>query len=743
MKINVKKTIIMMLILILAMPTTVNAKTNAYAGISSDQAKEIKEAILAKVIPANLTNSYQSTVTEKDACKMILSAIEKYSNKKNSKWNKRVANAKNTVITRQRLAELVYLGANSMGMDFDRLIKEGKYTAYYRVDKLNKKFVTSWFKNSDNVTSRRKGLDLSYWNFSETLKEEFIDFTNTTSEAIEFVTMFGDGKSTYKLMNLTSEYHFRPQAKATYAEAVLAVYRLYNGMETERKPQYIALNKVGENTIDKSLLKRESSLPEVSNQKLPAWNGVTTANKGAASRGALFNNLDRNFHEAEIKFLSNNGFNMVRVQFSFSTLNAPDFPKGKVNERQLEELDRLIEWGIQYNVHIDLCMEGQPEMANQWPNEIQTGNLFKNKTKQKNVLDYWKMLSKRYADIPNKYLSFNLMNEPEAESDEAYTKVFTPIVNAIWEECKDRVVIADVDSNTMTGEGLAKLGVALSYHFYEPNSICYYGLDFFEENFPQIKKAPSWPLLYLPGTLTGEKRSRLVIDGDFSEGTVSIYVRDVYALEKNVLTILADGVVVFEKELKSNKEPNYDMVSIQKEYTAKIPEGTKKIEFVVNGNEGTIRYTSIGITQKGKKYSIYPHDLYDEDYDAVMPTLKYSKGTFAVNEKELVVDFDYYYNKSILPTKELAEDNNVGFMIGEFAPFGPILPKKTLLPYLSMMLKGFKEKGIGWSNGGCNGEGYLINYYDYKGEYKVNKVKGTNFYCNQDVLNTYKKYLSE
>ncbi len=736
MKKMINTLLAMLIILALAVPNSAIAKTDAYPGVPKDNTNEVKDALVLGIIPKDFTDNFRSTVTEKQTYAILQNCIESYNGKKNKAWRQKAASAKNKPITRQTLAELIYQGANAMGMDMEQASKS--FASYYTVEKLNKKFVDSWFKKYGYLSSYANGINCTYLDFSYTINEKLTNYSPFTCESVTFATIFGDAASTRKLMELTDEYHFRPQEKATCLEAALAVYRLYKGME--RKPNYIALNQVSQNAIDKSLLTKVSSLPEVSNQKLPGWKGVNLCNKGSASDGCIFSNMDRNFHEAEIKFLSEQGFNMVRIMLSFSTLGYPDYPAGKVNEHELEELDKLIEWGIKYGVHINLCMYGKPEMANQWPDEISTGDLFTNKTMQGKVQNYWKMLSKRYADIPNKYLSFNLMNEPEVENDEVYTHVFTPIVKAIWAECPNRVVIADTDANRATGEGLAQLGVALSYHFYEPNLLCYYGLDFFSEELPTVKEPKAWPLVYLPSVLNME-RPTLSIEGNFEKGTIGVYVHDVISGSKNVLTILADGAVIFEKEItgKSGKNDG-ELASVQKEFTAEIPDGTKKFELKVN-ESGTVRLTSISIRQKEKTTRAYAHDLYCEDYSSPMAKLIYADERISNMDKNQTVDWNYYYHKALLPKIELANKYEVGFMVGEFAPFGKLLSKDLLLPYMDMLLGGMTREGIGWSNGGFIGEMYIANYYPIRGQYHYKKDSNSGLYYNEELLKTYRRYL--
>lgn len=103
------------------------------------------------------------------------------------------------------------------------------------------------------------------------------------------------------------------------------------------------------------------------------------------------------------------------------------------------------------------------------------------------------MLSRRYADIPNTYLSFNLINEPDPESDEIYAEALRPSVEAIWEECPDRLIVCDVETHMpITGEEMAKMGCALSCHDYIPHEFCEIYVDKAIED-PTYYTSMKWP----------------------------------------------------------------------------------------------------------------------------------------------------------------------------------------------------------------------------------------------------------
>lgn len=85
----------------------------------------------------------------------------------------------------------------------------------------------------------------------------------------------------------------------------------------------------------------------------------------------------------------------------------------------------------------------------------------------------WQAIARRYADIPNEYLSFTLFTAPQLEYGEVPVKnaLLIPSLEAIRAESPERCIIADIFNSYQDAEEFAELGVALSYRMTEPGSL--------------------------------------------------------------------------------------------------------------------------------------------------------------------------------------------------------------------------------------------------------------------------------
>jgi aryl-phospho-beta-D-glucosidase BglC (GH1 family) len=160
------------------------------------------------------------------------------------------------------------------------------------------------------------------------------------------------------------------------------------------------------------------------------------------------------------------GFNMVEFYVSPTRLAWPYQQDDlyQVNEVELERLDQAIAWAFESGLHVQLSFNDVPSLEGRldFDESHNYSKLFDDADSAQLFADMWRMIAHRYADIPNRYLGFTLLNEVDAPSDEAYLRAFEPAIDAIWEESPGRLIIADVHSYNITGESMAKKGVALS-----------------------------------------------------------------------------------------------------------------------------------------------------------------------------------------------------------------------------------------------------------------------------------------
>jgi endoglucanase len=294
----------------------------------------------------------------------------------------------------------------------------------------------------------------------------------------QVVIVLYDRRTGVKVMSLDENQAFNPQEHVAVDEAIRIALRYYYSFP--KYPVEVAYEDVGgynKDIIPDELLNKPTNLPDASNQHLPAqWRGQMVPVMMHVTKTALDRDTDDILTEADVKLISEAGFNYIGMNISFSSLQEPFFTAGKVNQSQLEYLDQVLAWSIKYDVHLEIrCNQppGATDMMDFFEAEALHDKFWTNQALRREFTMVWQMLARRYAGIPNKYLSFNLLTEPFFANDEASAQAFKPVIDAIRSESPDRVIIVDIHSLALTGEALAKLGVALSYHMYDPRSFCF------------------------------------------------------------------------------------------------------------------------------------------------------------------------------------------------------------------------------------------------------------------------------
>ncbi|MCM1257907.1 MAG: cellulase family glycosylhydrolase [Roseburia sp.] len=198
-----------------------------------------------------------------------------------------------------------------------------------------------------------------------------------------------------------------------------------------QEPRYVPIDEI--ETYNPEIITQElldaCQLPELDKAGLPYWTGCILENKisvnyGRDSEWDSYTAGNWYWNEQEIKYLADNGFNCVRAVYSLSFLSDPE-DMYSINVSELEQVDELISWCIKYNVHLILAQTGLPgkwnldgdgwrEDFDYWNTQENVGGnpeLFVSQEVQKAYRAYYDMLAKRYQDIPNGVLSFELATE--------------------------------------------------------------------------------------------------------------------------------------------------------------------------------------------------------------------------------------------------------------------------------------------------------------------------------------------
>ena len=199
------------------------------------------------------------------------------------------------------------------------------------------------------------------------------------------------------------------------------------------------------------------------------------ANMARVSAWVLGFSPDKHFYEYEIELLKEAGYNFMTLAVDFSLLQGKEPVEGCFNETRLKELDQVIAWCMARDIHVNLCCSGIGSATiatffDEW--NKRNDELIQTTEYAPEFARLWKALAQRYEGISNKYLSFNLLGEAPINNDDQYVAFFAPAVKAIREASPDHCIIADVHCGGLKGEKIAQMGVALSYHAYDPRDFC-------------------------------------------------------------------------------------------------------------------------------------------------------------------------------------------------------------------------------------------------------------------------------
>ena len=272
-----------------------------------------------------------------------------------------------------------------------------------------------------------------------------------------------------------------------------------NEDSSEEKPAE-EVHDVAVNTISEETKEKAKSFPKV-NGKLPKWRGVNVVDKAefawswvAASPSYPEDVEDTSntvYKEAEAIEISEAGYNFVRIcldsRYFFTdeskvTLeNVGSKFYGSIdtaNLTQYENLDQMIEWCINRDIHVCLdCHSTYGGLMIGGDEETSRKKLFTPGSKaQKMFIEHWKRLAVRYADVDTKALSFNLYNEPPAfatSKEGVYVKLLNKAIDEIQKVTDDRLIF--VDMMQYGTQGMKKIkelhanNLVACFHFYGPD----------------------------------------------------------------------------------------------------------------------------------------------------------------------------------------------------------------------------------------------------------------------------------
>ena len=463
-----------------------------------------------------------------------------------------------------------------------------------------------------------------------------------------------------------------------------------------QEPWYLPIDEVGTYNADiiTDEIRDACSLGDITADALPYWTGLILENKifynfEPDERWVEYTPGGRYWTEDQIRYQAEQGFNCVRACYSFSYLSDPA-DVWSINMAELEQLDELLSWCMKYDMHLMLSIVGLPGMAGAdwWEEENIVNNdaLFTDPEMQEVFAAYWKMLSRRYADIPSGALSFELEAEgscmtPEGSPDmDRFYNALAPIAQSIWEDRADRIVIVN-DNDKNVPEQLAAIGCCLSLHAHVYNHT---GAE--EDWFGLTDVEHHWPMKYIPRYFwPGNGSLKLEAETAFHEGTVSVCVN---ILGGEAPEIWCDGAAVPTESAVND----HGVVTL----TASVPEGAREIALAPTGDDYNVELILVDLSQTDRERVQVNVPLVGYMTEEQFPTLQVGDDGAVTNLTGHSLDGESFYAGYIQKFVECAEKYRVGFIETEIGTDTSVLSVEEYLAYHEMQLSTLKEHNIGW-----------------------------------------------
>ena len=256
--------------------------------------------------------------------------------------------------------------------------------------------------------------------------------------------------------------------------------------------------------------------------KLPAWKGFNLLDFFSPDPS----NTRGTSPEDYFRWMTDWGFNFIRIPIAYPYYL--DFDRSgnikpeevyHIDEKRVEEIDRLVTMAHKYNIHTSLNLHRAPGYC------INAGfhepyNLWLDQAALDAFCFHWNMWAKRYKNISSAKISFDLLNEPSMREDmndqhsksgpvpgDVYRKVAKAAADAIRKENADHLVIADGNNvgNTVIPE-ILDLNIAQSCRGYNPGYISHYKAPWANKD-PDHMPEPKWP-----GELNGKTYNREMLE---------------------------------------------------------------------------------------------------------------------------------------------------------------------------------------------------------------------------------------
>ena len=212
----------------------------------------------------------------------------------------------------------------------------------------------------------------------------------------------------------------------------------------------------------------------MSENKLPFWRGFNLLNMFTTKSTGPF-------LEEDFQLISDWGFNFARLPLCY-TLWTEAEDVYRVREDRLQMIDRAVEFGQRYGVHVCINFHRAPGYSVN-AERREPFDVWKDQPALDACIFHWNLFAKRYLGISSDELSFNPFNEPmtpklnpaEGMTRADHERVIRAVVGEIRKIDPGRRIIVDgVNWGNDASPELADLQVAQSCRGYTPFHFTHY-----------------------------------------------------------------------------------------------------------------------------------------------------------------------------------------------------------------------------------------------------------------------------
>ncbi|MBM4029051.1 MAG: glycoside hydrolase [Planctomycetes bacterium] len=464
--------------------------------------------------------------------------------------------------------------------------------------------------------------------------------------------------------------------------------------------------------------------PEATAQALPRWRGFNLLEmfyKGSNTGP---------FKEEDFRLISEWGFNFVRLPMDYR-IWIRDGDWGKFNETALQWVDGAIAYGRRYGVHVCLNFHRAPGYTVANPPE--PTSLWTDPLTQKVCALHWTHFAKRYKGIPNRHLSFNLLNEPAGVAPDVHAHVVSLLVKAIRAEDPERLIIADgLDYGVKPSWELVPLAIAQATRGYQPFALTHYKASWVSGS--DQWAVPVWPeplgcAGYLYGPVKKDMQSPVILQADLPEPfTFRVRVGTVSSASRLEISRDREGVIWSQdfkpgpgdgpwKQVVYRPEWNTYQNIYDQEFAIPIPLCRRQIR-LDNTAGDWLTITEIGLQlADGRVFSLRVNPRWGEPNRTLFFDPSHPAGAF---QSDTAIDRQWLWDKYVVPWVQLKEAG-VGTMVGEWGSHNRT-PHDVTLRWMEDCLKNWQRAGLGWALWNFRGSFGVLNsgrtdvpYEDFRG----------------------------